>query len=701
MAGWGKTFNQQTTSWPQGVHASAMADLIPGDAAARALNASWEQIGDQSAIVRKRRGCRPLNTTKFGSRPVQQHYFQKRESNGSFTHYHLLFGEGGSLSRLNTDGSLTNYSSVGFNGPGDYISAQTANNRVYAVAGVTVVSQGATGNGLKFDGTTWSVMGISLPGAVSTVVATGAGVMSGTYDVALVYYNSATGEKSGRGPETTVTAANQQLAVSWSAPNDPQITDVIVCLRKQEISVAFYEAATVSVSSLSTTLNIDDDEYNALITKAPEPVTRIVPSGVKSLAWHRSRMFAATDTNIYYSEIEFPEQFDPTAYETANPDDGEKVVAIKSVYDQLVIFKDNSLYALIGDGPNDWIVRMVSRNIGCVAPNSIVEADGTLYWWSQQGPVIWDGTGEPVRLGETLVWDLVSPDAVNVGKLAQIFGVVDYRNERILWAFPEIGYARNSTLLPYKYRLPGFEGYWRIVDVASMVQGEDTLGQQWVYIGGYNGRIYRLWDGDIDGVGGGTYTGTTTGVSGLDYITGTGFNTSFGADDLYVYLVDSAGTILPRRRVVSNTDTELVLDAEVTGLTVGDTYTYYLGAIDFQVDTRWEDNGAPFHKKRYEFLYLDMKTPAVTTLICELSYDFAEASPQVISVSLSPGVTGGVWDQAIWDVDYWGGVQPTHKRIRVARVGRHWRARIRHIIPNVPMTLLKVGMRGELLTDKR
>lgn len=708
MSGLGKKYQTQNLAWMSGVHMSPASDRVPDDSSPRAWNASWEQIGDGSVNVRKRRGALVQNTTSLGASVSAQYFFQYLEDDNSFTRYHLLISENGNLSRLNDDKTLTSIGSVAFNGSFSSISAVTANNRMFMVAGCPVTVSGVQGNGLKYDGTTWTLIGLTAPGPPQVVTPTGVGEMTGDYDVALTYYNSDTGHESSRSTELTATGlVSQQLYVSWPAPTDTQIDYVRVYLRKQSISNAFYQAAEIAVTSYvnpgSTTLDISDDEYNALITEAPsETENDPPPTGTLALAWHRNRMFAATANTLYYSKDSDPESFDLELGEIVGPDTGQKIVALVPIWDQLIILMDDSVWTLVGDTPNDFVIRMVHKDVGCVAGGSVVYADDNLFWWSAQGPVVWGVDGSPAKIGRALIWDLVKPDAMNMSNLAQIQGVDDRANSRVMWAIPPSGSVRNTLIIPFKYQIGQFEGEWYALDCASWVLGEDTVGQPTVWLGDYDGYVYRWWASDLDGVYAGTVSGscsTTTGT--ISSITSSGFNTSPGLAGKYVYLVSASGTSVPRRQISTNDATTLTLRSPLVGLSTTDTYSFYVGTPDFQFDLKWQDDGQPFQRKRFEFFYLQLKVPASTPVFVDFSYDFRETDTHIRSLTYTSGLATSIWNSSIWDVALWGSVIPTNKRIRVAHCAYTWRARIRHIEPNVPLTLQKVGMSGEVLTDKR
>lgn len=64
----------------------------------------------------------------------------------------------------------------------------------------------------------------------------------------------------------------------------------------------------------------------------------------------------------------------------------------------LVALKSQSTWIITGDSPSEFIPRK-AFNIGCVSSNSIVEAEGGVFWLAPQGVYFFDG-GAPQYIGE-------------------------------------------------------------------------------------------------------------------------------------------------------------------------------------------------------------------------------------------------------------------------------------------------------------
>jgi hypothetical protein len=106
---------------------------------------------------------------------------------------------------------------------------------------------------------------------------------------------------------------------------------------------------------------------------------------------------------------------------------------------------------------------------GCVAPFSVVNLGFVTYYLAQDGFWSTDGNSfEPIGTGRVNKWFF---ENVNVAKLGETHGTVDFENERIVWAF-KAGSGAFDRLISYSYS----ENRWSHgrVDVNRLV--ETVLG---------------------------------------------------------------------------------------------------------------------------------------------------------------------------------------------------------------------------------
>lgn len=711
-----KPVDQWLESFAGGVITTLEADAIPPTAMPRARNTTLLSAGGERAAVGKRRGLKTRNGTAITSNPAIIGQAEYSQSGGNL--FHILVTDTGRIEKLNGDDTLTNLA-TGLSGttPPDFAQA---NDLLFIVNGSFAK---------KLNGATPSLQnfGITRP-AAPTLASPNAGAMTGTYDFALSFINSAAGtvvHESSRSDTASTTVTSKKIKVtipSSGTINDSQVDFIRIHVRKTGLQSNFYrvtsgtginttyQAWAVSGVSQDIELDLTDANLQALTLVSPsvnenEPP----PSGIKYLCWHNSRLFAADDTNVYYSKEGFPESFHPDNVEKVNPADGQKIKGLLSVRGLLLILKETSFWGIEGDDPQTWRKEIIDSKTGCTSHRSIVlDPEGTAYWWSRVGPVAWVPDGPPLAVGRELIAPTVGPDAINHNLLSQICASLDFPRDRIIFAVPErspegeSSSTKNNVMLPYNYRLKRWESdRWDPLDVASFGVVRDSNGTPWVYIGGYFGQVFRLWDADADGVDSGTKKGTVTSAtsSTLTDSTATFNTTGAGLKGRYVYAIDSLGTI-QRRRIGSNTGTVLTLDTSLTwSITPTSSFTYVIGGIDWQADISWLLFGEPFKNKRLHFFYAQLKTTAAATkVLLDVFRNYSNSLTKTLSFTVTPG--GAIWDQSNWDEARWADQAAANFRLRAAIVGYAIKLRFRNVNPDEPLVLLKVGADGELLNER-
>lgn len=162
-------------------------------------------------------------------------------------------------------------------------------------------------------------------------------------------------------------------------------------------------------------------------------------------------------------------------------DGGGWGVGLAVVDQNLVIFKNNSLWVLYGNSPSTFSLRQIDGNTGCIEPNSIYEADGGVYFLSQRGLEFFDGysvttVSNPVR-------ELLEPycRAAHNGSssLSAVVGNVGHDYLRLSLNFDALGNA------PLNLMLHRPSGAWTIFSGASY--------SVWSYTSGNTGQRGCSW----------------------------------------------------------------------------------------------------------------------------------------------------------------------------------------------------------------
>lgn len=697
----GKRLQDVLDGWGQGAITTLEPDMIPKDASPRILNGELSFAAGGKAVIRKRKGIEAILASPLEAAAViGQHEFRP-QTDGVFTPFHIAVTDAGNLYAISGGTPTLLDSSLDPNAfAPDF---ETATNLCFMVNGTDALKVTKAGNATQN-------FGITRPAAAPTISA-GTGSMTGTYDVAISYYNSVTGHESSRSDESTITLSGQGLTITIPSVTDPQVDVVRVHIRKQSLSAYFFKVSTGTGYNTTTggwaegygslTLDLSDSTLNAFVILSPDDSENDPPpSGVRFLCWHNARMFAADDSQLYYSKIGKPEAFDPDLFEKINPNDGQVITGLHSVGGILVIFKSRSIWGLYGDDPNSWYLRKIDADIGCTSHRSIVTAEGRTYWWSEQGPVVWVEGDNAFPIGKELIQSTILFSSLDAEQFSEVLAAADRTRQRILFAVRELGETQNNVILPYSYRLSRWESTkWDPMDTCSMAEVVDDTGNWAVSLGNYAGELFLMSKGDVDGIDTGTLAGTFV-ASGTSMTTITDVNASFATNlvERRVTVVDSTGVHVGRGRITTNTGTSFTLAAAITGLTSGETYAYYLGGPDFQFDTYWGTFDLPFYKKRFEFLFVEADAADSTNLAIDMAFNFDPDQGQTQLQSLTGA--DGTWNAPIWTGADYGTLTRVSKRIRIGRTGRAWKVRVRQPAANAPVTLLKLGVQAELMSTK-
>jgi hypothetical protein len=664
-------------------------------------------IGEDSSLIGSRRGLLTRNATPVTGSPGIIGGFQFKKSNG--TKQTLLVSDTGRLDQLNTDDTLTVLNATAFTSGVHYPVFAVARDFCFIVNDV---------NQKKFDGTTLSAFGITRPAAPTAAAAAGGAMAAGVWDVALTYYNSASGNESSLSDFTSATlaAGNLRINASWSAPADAQVTHVRVYIRQQSAGSNVYrmvagatpapDATTggFPVATLSTVIDISASQYSAFTILAPSTTeNNPPPSGTQFPVWHFNRMFLADSGNIYYSNIKqnapFPEAFNPDNTEPVNPNDGDTITGMLSAFGKLFIFKKFSIYYLEGSDNASWQIKLLTKDFGLSTMRSIVSAGGSVHWWSgATGPAAMNPDGQPFSLGKALLSNSISASELNHQAFASVSGGLDELNELVVWSVPEAGSSRNTRIVPFNYRLKRFVAeWWNPMDIYSLWSMETTAFLQTPYGGGYAGQVFQLNAASNDGVPSGTASGTVTasGNTTLTDSTAAFVTTGGGLIERYVYAISQDRLTIQRRRITANTATQLTVTPAWSN-NPNTTYTYVIGGVDFQLDTPWMPGPSVFIKKRYEFLFVEASTTQANIVFdVDLFTSMFEDSPKVTK-SLTLSVGGAVYDAAtsLFDTSLYAGSSMSFGKLRCGCTGKLWRARLRNLQKDSDVLLRKVSMQS-------
>jgi hypothetical protein len=538
--------------------------------------------------------------------------------------------------------------------------------------------------------------GIVRPSTTPTLGFGAAGIMTGTFEVVVTFVNTRTGhESSASDVSGSITLTNKILALS-SIPtsSDPQVDARYIYIRNTSNQTLFRRAAILNDNS-TTTLDINVDT-ELLINLAPSSVSNDPPPAtIKHIAWHNSYMFVADEYNLYWSKQNEPESFDSTFIgEPVGTGDGQKITALFSYKDVLLVFKTRSVYVLQGSIPETWKLSPLFGDIGTTSAKSIIEAGGALWWWAEgatTGTVRWGGEDSPAPLGKLLLGDMF------VGGMVNIAAGIDTVNNLVLFSHPGAGIAdgHNRHLLVINYdRNIIASDKWDGFDVASMAQVTTSIdsAERVLMFGNYNGQVFQeSTTAKLDAVGNNTTVqgSFVAASSGISSISGTGFYT-VGDTNLvgrYVTITDSKDRLYAHKLITSSSATLITFDGTVDGLSVGATYNYYIGCPKMEWWTAAEDANDEFLNKKLLRHYISFSTVlnvVSESIHAEVFNDDYPFPKEVVNIS-----TLAVDTNKIQNKSFGGGT-----------VAQNWFYKICSYHPKVTLTILGLQTKCDTLGDQ-
>jgi hypothetical protein len=100
---------------------------------------------------------------------------------------------------------------------------------------------------------------------------------------------------------------------------------------------------------------------------------------------------------LYESGVRISEPYQPSVFKEESflelaSGDGDEITGTARLYGNAIVFKNNSMHRLTlqGDGTGVSRIDQISGTIGCIAPDTVIEVDNTLYFLSTKGFFMYD-----------------------------------------------------------------------------------------------------------------------------------------------------------------------------------------------------------------------------------------------------------------------------------------------------------------------
>ncbi len=181
-----------------------------------------------------------------------------------------------------------------------------------------------------------------------------------------------------------------------------------------------------------------------------------LPSGktFQTLTVFKRRLVTAYDSTIVLSDLNKDESWPLTNYITI-PSGGDitglAVISFTTAYSNgideiLVIFKQSEVWVVTGDSYEDWILKFID-NSGCSSQPLVVSANGYLAWLGYRGAYLWNGSGKPAYLSQSIEDKFQRRGDIDKSFFPQGCGIYAPARNQIIW------YLTSSTGSPQQYAL--------------------------------------------------------------------------------------------------------------------------------------------------------------------------------------------------------------------------------------------------------
>ncbi len=229
--------------------------------------------------------------------------------------------------------------------------------------------------------------------------------------------------------------------------------------------------------------------------------------------WLAGMTFAPS--TLYFSEDTEPEQIQLDSQIEIRTSDGQAITGMKNFSGGLVIFKENSFHALTGDSLDNFAVRQISQEYGCVNNRAIAQFQDVLVFLDRKGIIEFNGSN--INIISTKIDPILKRMNISAAKVEACMTYDKLRNE-VLCDIPIDGSPYNNITLVYDIIQRSWTTYKYgsyTPAVSAIVRGR--LDNLYTFSGGYSGTIVYFGPSFISDAG-----------TGISYLIGSRFHTEEG-----------------------------------------------------------------------------------------------------------------------------------------------------------------------------
>ncbi len=241
----------------------------------------------------------------------------------------------------------------------------------------------------------------------------------------------------------------------------------------------------------------DDPTFTASVLTVPTDLTK-----AKFVETFSNYLFLANvtvdsaihPTRIYWSNIGEIETWTSTDFNHVSRDDGQAITGLKTLGEQLVIFKERSIHKAIftGDADIPFVFAKTNSNVGCAGGHTVVEVENGLVFLSQDGLYFFDGNNSTKisdRINDTI-------NGYNTNRFAYSQAIYQKTKGKYWITFTKSGDSKQSRVITWDTINNAFSEYDEM-NINALAVAYQSGGQEQVVFGDYYGYAYEA---DISGV---------------------------------------------------------------------------------------------------------------------------------------------------------------------------------------------------------
>lgn len=222
-----------------------------------------------------------------------------------------------------------------------------------------------------------------------------------------------------------------------------------------------------------------------------------LPAGLNFLVTHDNRLYGAAKDRLYYSALRKAEDWttaDEAGEIVVETSDGKPIVGLMAGTSHVLVFKENSIFELWGNGPSSYTLQQISGDVGAFNHNCICMFNGAPYWLGPAGLFTYNGSrprddfAQPVKhLLDKMNVIPGSSYYYSVGTDGKKLYVSLYINSNTGDQDMKITYPNAMLVYDPKY------SYWSKYEMQSEIRSLSKFPEEPLMIGTGSGRVVK-WD---------------------------------------------------------------------------------------------------------------------------------------------------------------------------------------------------------------